>query len=99
MASQPGAQGLNPVQQFPGVMSSAPDMDLLPLRSQVSDSPLVAGFEAATGQDHGPDVDVHEAFRCLRPYALDMPLSGRQQVDDRGVVDHVDAPPLGGAEQ
>ena len=59
----------------------------------------MAGFEAATGQDHGPGPDVHEALRCLRPYALDAPVGSGQEVGHGGFVDHVDAPPLSGAEQ
>src|SRR5215813_11199195 len=99
MASHLSAQGLKPVQQFPSVVPGAADVDLLPLRAQVTSPSLVAGLEAAAGQDYGLGMDVHKALRCLRPHALDTPVGGGQEVNNWDVIDHVNTPPLGSPEQ
>src|SRR5687767_10648293 len=99
MASEQSPQGLNSIQQFSGIIAAAPDVDLLPLCSQVTSPPRIASFEAATGQDYRPGMDVHEALRRLHPHAYDTPVVGGQEVNHRGLVHHIDAATLGGAEQ
>src|SRR5262245_26553889 len=99
MAAHLGPQRGHTLQQLPGVVPRAAYMDILPLRSQVSDALRRAGLEATTGQDHGPSVNVHHALGGLRSYPLDAPFSRSQEVQPQRVVDHANAAPLGSAKQ